>query len=258
MTKIIITLPKNCQVKVEKNQKVEKGQQLAVKKGKKKDFQLNISKALKIPPKKSKNYLLCALGSKIDKKDLIAQKKGLFLFRRKKTVKSEFSGVLEEINLETGILKIVRKEKDIVIKSPFSAKVINLKKDEITLQAQAKIIKIKKIIGPSVYGILTTFANSKPSSVLEINHFDKAIVLFEKAPFSVIKKTIVMGAKALIFLQDNFSEELENKLTAFFKKRKKEITIALVDKEVFKNLQENVENSIYLDSKNKFLAVLNE
>jgi len=258
MTQIIISLPKNCSFTVQKNEKVSAGQLLAVKKGKKQTYQINLSQLLKTRPKKTKNLLLLALGSQVKSGDLIARKKGLLPFKKPKTVRSKHQGILEELDCKTGILTIVKKTPDSQIKAPLSAKIAAISDNKITFEAKAKIIKINKIDGPSVYGLLKTISATTPSSVLEVKNIDpQTIILLKKAPLSVIKKILILGAKGLVITQEMLTEKIKNALADFFTKREPASTICLVEKNTFEILRDSIGKQVYLDSKNSFVAVLN-
>jgi len=256
MTQITITLSTKSDVKVKKGDKVEKNQLLVVKKGKKKITEINLAKKLKVSPKKLKNHLLIALGSTIKPQDIIAQKKGMFA----KTVKvsTQASGVLEELDVESGILKITQKQPDIATKSPVSATVVDITSSQLILKTQSKLYKLKQINGPSVYGELK-IALAKDLSVLSVTGISSnSIVLFSKSPLSAVKKSIVLGAAGLIFPDKSFFKDHQDDLKSFLDNRDEKVSLCFVDEKTFDEITKFEGENVYLDSAGSFIAILKE
>jgi len=257
MTQITITLPENCQLKAEKGQLLQKGDQLAVIKGKITTINIDLAKNLKVSPAKTKKYLTIKIGQSVKKDDLIAKKK--LLFKKSIEIKSQITGTLKELDLEKGLLVVQGVQKDYTITCPLQAKVSSVSKNTLTLQSKATVYKLKEIIGDSIYGQLKQLTSLTPKSVLEVKDIDqeKDIILIQKAPISVVKKLIALNAKGIIFELKAETEPFLNDLSQYLQGKNTQTSISFIDDKNFAKISK-LTNTAYIDKKNSFIAVLDE
>ena len=151
---IFLSVPKNGRILVKAGQKIDFETKI-FEITKTVDVRVDLKKNLGISPQDVFSYLKKFIGEKIKKGDILASKKGLFSTKK---IKSEWDGILKEIDHNLGILTIETTELEEEKKpffSPISGEVEKIekngviikisKKEEIKLKEEAKEIFGAKI-----------------------------------------------------------------------------------------------------------------
>lgn len=108
------------------------------------NYSINISKILNVKKNKIFNYLKKFVGEKVNKGEIIAEKKSFF---DNKKIKSEISGIITNINHETGeiIIDSVESENSTIIKSFFKGTIFKINKNKLELKVKKlKAFPVKK------------------------------------------------------------------------------------------------------------------
>lgn len=107
---------------------------------------LDLANLLKIKPQKIKNLLVKKIGDEVKAGEVIAKKTGLLANLK---LKSPINGILETLDMETGILTIKTLGEEIILKAGIAGKVKEVKEgEEITLEIEGLEIEAKLGIGP--------------------------------------------------------------------------------------------------------------
>ncbi|HEX7542841.1 MAG TPA: hypothetical protein VF385_02055 [Patescibacteria group bacterium] len=91
-----------------------------------------IAKNLNVQPQKIFHYLKKFVGESIEKNEIIAVNKGIFITKK---IVSKYSGLIKEINHSEGSITILSKtETENVVNSYFEGKVNKIKKNELSIE----------------------------------------------------------------------------------------------------------------------------
>lgn len=142
---ISLLIPQGAKIFVEENQKVKDGQPLFSSEEKGEVVECDLSAIQGGSPADLRHHLLCSLGSKIHKDQILAESRSLFGLKTK-TIKSPADGLAEAIT-DGGVLKIrtAGKIQDTCSPAPAVIRSIN---GNINLE-----IKGEKLIGEDGYGV---------------------------------------------------------------------------------------------------------
>lgn len=187
----------------------EKGKPL-IKVGQKVDFEtplfqekvrqetrIAISSKIEVQPSKIFHHLKHLVGDAIKKGDVIAEKKSLF---SKKAYKSEFDGILKEVNHTDGTILIeVDTTDDVTVKAFFQGEVAELEKTEVRLKvSHAKEYELKEAI--NVFGGPVFYMESEEALIEEEMVAGKIIVAESVSAYFQIKLE-ALGAKGFATLR---------------------------------------------------------
>jgi len=134
---IFLTIPQNGKILVKAGQKVDFETKLFEVKNQK-TVKIDLQKELHISPQNIFSYLKKFIGEKIKKGDILASKKGFF---SSKKIKSQWDGVLKEIDHQKGLLIIKTEENDdkkSVFFSPVFGQVEKIEKEGIRIKIEKK------------------------------------------------------------------------------------------------------------------------
>jgi len=134
--KIFLSIPKKGRILVKAGQKIDYNTKLFEVKNRK-VVKIDLRKELGISPQNIFSYLKKFIGDKVTKGDILASKKRLLLT---KTVKSQYDGVLKDIDHEQGLL-LIETEADDDKKQTFFSPVIG---EVQTIEKEGVKIKIEK------------------------------------------------------------------------------------------------------------------
>ncbi len=131
---ITINIPENARCLLKENQKVDFGIPYLEGKTESK-VEIQVAKKLDIDSSKIFHYLKKLVGEKIKKGETLALKKSLFSTNR---VKSEFDGVIQEINHNDGVVVLTTEVgDDKTFEAFFKGKVKKVEKGEIKIETGA-------------------------------------------------------------------------------------------------------------------------
>lgn len=130
---ITLSIPETGHCLLKENQKVEFGVPYLEKKSESK-VEVEVAKKLDIDPGKIFHYLKKLVGEKIKKGETLALKKGMFSTSR---VKSDFDGVVQEIDHNNGVVVITTEVGDNhTFNSFFKGKVKKIEDNELKLEVE--------------------------------------------------------------------------------------------------------------------------
>jgi len=160
-----------------------------------KELEINVVQKLDVDPKNIFRHIKKLVGEKVEKDDLLAEKKGLFSTKK---FFSPTGGVIREIDHNLGIIIIstTGKEKNKIL-SPFKGEVEKVSKDSL----QIKIGKGEEFVvkNPSSdFGGEVIYFD--PSSTQSVSEVSKKIVLTDNITSYLQVKTEAMGAKGFVTL----------------------------------------------------------
>mgnify|MGYP001128118382 CR=1 FL=1 len=153
---IFLTVPKNGKILVKAGQMIDFQTKL-FEIFNPKIVKVDLAKKLGISPQNIFSYLKKFIGEKVKKGEILASKKGIL---KTKKVKSEWDGVLKEINHEEGSLLIEietdEEQKGIIFFSPIIGEVEKIEEEKIIIKIEKKEEielkeKTKEIFGAKIY-----------------------------------------------------------------------------------------------------------
>lgn len=162
-----------------------------------KETRIAISQKIEVQPSKIFHHLKHLVGDTIKKGDLIAEKKSLF---SSKSYKSEFDGILKEVNHTDGTILIeVDTSDDVVIKAYFQGEVAELGKGEVQLKVNhAKEYELKEAI--DVFGGKACFLKSE-DEIIEEEMIEGHVVIAESISGYAQMKLEALGAAGFATLR---------------------------------------------------------
>ncbi len=162
----------------------------------------NLANKLSIPPELVGEYVKIKEGDTLKKGQLLAQTKGFFgLF--KNSVKSPLDGEVENISKITGQLLLREPRIPVNIKAFIDGVVVDVIEEEgVIIENKSAYIQGIFGIGGETTGILKVLVSS-PEEIVDENKIDESckdglLVTGSMASYSLIKKAIKVGAKAII------------------------------------------------------------
>lgn len=248
MALLPVLLPKGFNSKTSVGNIVSTGDLLASKNIGKEEVVL-LSKNLKISPSKVLKCLKKNLGDRIERGEVLAEKKKMV--GGKKFI-SPFSGTVTRLEESTGRLFIFTQseERIEVIKSPVDGKVTFCDNDKIVLETEKEAIPAEKISGSGTRGELFFLPGEeiRPEDIFG-EHAKKIILAksFEKAAFS---KAFALGVLGIIGIEIK-DEDIDS-----FKEKEIKNPIFRVNLENFKKLTVDKGKQVYLDTDNKIIIIL--
>jgi hypothetical protein len=253
MTLLPVLLPKGYIAKVAVGQKITAGKVLAQKSSDAKEEVVHLAKDLGISPKAAVKSLKKALGSSLEKGDVIAVKKGNLGIGKKQVI-SEFSGILVKIDEENGDLYVrILGEQEVEeepIISPVDGVVDFCDNKKIVLKAEKTAIVAKKVCGQGAKGPLLIIAKNHVEDEDIKREVDGKIIagkIFEKA---AIFKAFALEALGII-TTDSLEQDLEDILAKNLNR-----PVFLISQEDFGTLEKYSGKEIYLDTENKAIFLL--
>lgn len=189
--------PNDSRILVKEGDKVDFDTQLFEKKISKR-IEIDIAKELGINPKNIFRYLTKLVGEKINKEDIIAVKKGLFLNGK---VKSSVDGIIKEIDHHTGIITIDSfDKKNKHVQSPIKGEVEKITKNQIDFKlTKVQEYPIKK--SETDFGGEVLYLDSDSQTDISTCNTENRVVFCEKISSLMQIKAEALGAKGFITLQ---------------------------------------------------------
>ncbi|PIY94587.1 MAG: hypothetical protein COY68_01775 [Candidatus Levybacteria bacterium CG_4_10_14_0_8_um_filter_35_23] len=248
MALLPVLLPKGFKLKISVDSVVCAGDLLAYKNIGKEEVIL-LSKNLKISPSKVLKCLKKNLGDRIEKGEVLAEKKRIV--GGKKFI-SPFSGTITRLEESTGRLFILSQSEEKIkeIKSPVDGKVTFCDNDKIVLETEKESIPADKMSGSGIRGELFFLPGEEIRPEDIFGDLAKKIILgksFEKASLS---KAFAIGVFGII------GEQIKNEDIDSFKEKEIKNPIFKVNLENFKKLIVNKGKQVYLDTDNKLIIIL--
>lgn len=159
------------------------------------EISISIAKKLNVSPQKIFHYLKKFVGESIEKNEIIASNKGLFIT---KEVISKYSGIIKEIDHSTGTITISSQtEIENLINSYFKGKVNKIKKDELLIE----VSKGEEFSGKNIsqnFGGKTFYAEENSGFNTE-NIFNSIVVCESITPYYKAKAE-ALGALGFLCL----------------------------------------------------------
>ena len=194
--KVEIHLPKSAKISFHLPKRVRFDETI-FKIAKKKKEVLNIAKELKIEPEKIYNYLKKLIGERVEKGEILAEKKTLF---SKKTFQSPFSGRVVEINHFSGTLTLETQEAESFEEfKGLQGEIVEKKGNKLVVDLKDLIaLKVKKTNLPNLLaGRLSKIEKEKNFEKTDV---ENQIVLIEKTSDYIENKLLALKTKAIITL----------------------------------------------------------
>ncbi len=159
------------------------------------EVSINIAKELEINPNNIFHYLKKLVGETIEKNEVIAEKKGFF---SDKKIYSPYSGIIKEINHETGVLIINYKtEKTNEILSPIKGELEKIEKNLIFIKLKnCHQYSLRKSFGD--FGGETFYLENFQYTNSQINN---KVIICEKIDSYNLSKINALNAKGIICLE---------------------------------------------------------
>lgn len=163
-----------------------------------KETRIYISQKIEVQPSKIFHHLKHLVGDAVKKGDILAEKKGLFSH---KSYKSEFDGILKEVNHTDGSILIeIVTDDDVVTKAYFKGEVAELHKDEVRLKVNhAKEYEVKEaeqVFGGKVFYLPNEHVTIEEESV------DNHVVVAESLSGYTQMKLEALGARGFVTLRN--------------------------------------------------------
>jgi len=195
---IFLTIPQNGKILVKAGQKVDFETKLFEVKNQK-TVKIDLQKELSISPQNIFSYLKKFIGEKIKKGDILASKKG---FLSSKKIKSQWDGVLKEIDHQKGLLIIETEENDdkkSVFFSPVFGQVEKIEKEGIKIKIEKKEeIEVKEEKKEIFGGKIFIFENEN-----EVNsqNVEERLIIAEEINSIFQTKLEALGAKGFLTIK---------------------------------------------------------
>lgn len=189
-----IFLPEGSKAQVEVSDKVLRGDVVAFKEAKVKEFDL--CRLLSVPAKRIRKYLLSSLGGQVKKGQILAEKKGLF---KKRFFKSPIDGVLESLS-EKGILKIREKKDKEEIKTPAKGKVKKIEEGKVLIQVPVVKASGDWAVGKSTWGVVKIASAKEKNDLSDLGEeIERKLLVFKgKIPVALVYKAEALGAAGVV------------------------------------------------------------
>lgn len=200
-----IPIPSNSEILVKKDQKVKEGELLFSAQDQGSLIELELSKLLNVSPDKTKDYLLCSLGSGIVKGQAIAEKKSLF---GKTSIASPSDGVFEALTIE-GVFRISKNGPRQDVRCPVNAIVQDVSGSNIKLAVAGEKITFDKGFGKSNWSGIEVLSDRElaGSSLLTHHLKDKIVIMRGLVSTGFFHKAEALEVAGIIcgkISQDNF------------------------------------------------------
>lgn len=235
MPKILLPIPKKSNLKVKIGDEVRIGDLLAVVEKEPEPKVLNLGKLKKLPT--------LSIGSKVEKGQVIAQKKGLLSFS-KTVVFSPISGRISFIDDKTGELFIEEKSTEKrEIKSKLEGRISKILEDGLELETKNKVFLSDMGLGKDAEGELIL------PTLLDSGVRDK-IIMVQRPERLTLSKAFGLGAVGLVASIIN-EEEL-----AYLKERGFEFPIVALAQDIFVSLKQFLGRRILLFPEQKMLVII--
>ncbi len=180
---ITISIPDNAKCLLKENQKVDIGTPYLEKRSESR-AEVAVAKRLDIDPSKIFHYLKKLVGEKIKKGETLALKKGFFTTVR---IKSDYDGVIQEINHNDGVLVITTEEGDSKTHNAFfKGKVKKIEDNEIKLEVE-EMKEFHLSNATDNFGGETFFLNGSPDSLTSTDVSGKVLIAESISNFAQIK-----------------------------------------------------------------------
>lgn len=191
---ITYSFPSNIVCLVKEGYKVDFQTPLLEKKVEK-ELEINIATELGIDPKNIFRYLKKLVGEKIEKNDLLGQKKGLFSTKK---LFSPETGIIKEIDHHKGILIItVGKDKNKIL-SPLKGEVEKVNKDSLQIKVdKGEEFAVKNVTDDFGNEVLYFEASSSYDSV----NLSQKIIFINKINSYLQVKTEALGIMGYVTLE---------------------------------------------------------
>lgn len=205
-------LPDNTKLLFKKGEKIDFNQPLYIIELEK-ESSINIAKELSIKSNNIFHYLKKLVGENIEKNEVIAEKKGFFSDQK---IYSPYTGVIKEINHQTGILIIKHKtEKTEEVFSPFKGEIEKIEKNQLYLKLknpnQYQLRKSNGDFGGEIF-----YLDNYQYTYSQINN---KIIICEKIDSYNLSKINALGGKGIISLE-KFEDEKININYGYLKNEK--------------------------------------
>lgn len=203
---ITINFPENARCLLKENQKVDFGVPYLEGKTESK-IEIQVAKILDIDPSKIFHYLKKLVGEKITKGETLALKKGLFSTGR---VKSEYDGVVQEINHNDGVVVLTTEVgDDKTFDAFFKGKVKKVEKGEIKIETGA-VEEYRLSTTTSDFGGGAFYLKNSETSLTSTDVSNNVIVAESVDAFSQVKAE-ALGAKGFVTINKivDQTEEIE-------------------------------------------------
>lgn len=162
-----------------------------------KETRIFISQKIDVQPSKIFHHLKHLVGEKVKKGDVIAEKKGLF---SQKSYRSEFDGILKEVNHTDGSILIeIMTNDDVITKAYFKGEVAELSKSEVHLKVDhAKEYELKEAVVP--FGGEVFYVHHEKDAMEEVMVDGKVVVAEQISGYNQMKME-ALGAKGFVTLR---------------------------------------------------------
>ncbi|HZJ18040.1 MAG TPA: hypothetical protein VFD45_00265 [Patescibacteria group bacterium] len=248
MFSLPISLPDGYSLKTSKDAVVKIGDILA-EKIVVKNVIVPLAEKFDIDPKNVISILKKGPGDKIEKGDILAEKKGIIKVKR---AISQFEGTVLKLEEDTGNLLIKSQLKDEVVqlKSPVDGRINFCDNGKVVIETEKKTFSTVKSFGKDTKGELVFLGKEK----IELEDIDKKIakkvILAKSFDRSALSKAFGLGSLAAIG-NTILDEDIEH-----FKNREIEALMVEVDDKSFEELTKANGKEVYLDAVNKIIVIL--
>ena len=238
-TTVNVQIPTEAEILVKEGDTVDMKTPVAILKESIAPANIEIARLLKVHPQKMSQYLKTKIGDKIQRGDVLAEKRSFF---SSYAVRSPDEGVVGEIDLSIGTLalsSINTKNKKIYATTPGRVKKISER--EITLECEAKEFVGEDGNGERTWGKLH-YIKGERTGVLDIpTDIEGSVVLVYDSTYAALAKMDAMGVRAVVTTQ-NIKESI--------------LPYLVVNKNTFTKVEENSGREAIIDPKNKKIYIL--
>lgn len=248
MFSLPISLPDGYILKTSENTTVKTGDILA-ERTVGKDIIVPLAEKFNIDPKKVITVLKKGPGDKVEKGDILAEKKGIINIKR---AISHSEGTVLKLEEDTGNLYIrIQGSGEIeTIKSPVDGKVVICNNSKVVLETEKKSFSVIKNFGKETKAELIYLSKERIEFEDIDKNIDKKIILAKTFDRAALSKAFGLGALGAIGL-DISDEDIDH-----FRQRELEALIFQVDDKSFKELIKADGKEIYLNAENKIIVIL--
>lgn len=186
MPKISLSLPHQGTIKVEIQDKVNKGDIIATYNNNK-SLKLDLKEHLLLKPEKIFSTLVKKIGDQVVKGDIIAIKKNLF---GKKIIRSPVSGIIDYYDEKAGILAIKIKDESKKLTSPVNGKIDDIKNNKtITIDFPGETFEAKEAYG------------NKWGEIYVLNNKEESVNLLGKGYDEIAGKILIGYSWSLVSIE---------------------------------------------------------
>ncbi len=160
------------------------------------DSIIPISAKLKVKPDKIFRYLKKFVGDKIERNEIIAEKKSLF---STETIISENTGIIKEINHSEGNLLVTNLQQSTQIKAFFKGEVNSITKNEMKLKVDSAEEFALKTVNAD-FGGFALYIKDKDKSISAQDSLNP-IMIIESFTNYLQAKAEALGIKGFVYLK---------------------------------------------------------